>query len=137
MKFTHIAFIVVLSGVTACSTPKRSPDSLLATKEAEESVAKEEAASRGRYQPADPDFYKNAYEQGVRDTVREFKSRMRARSQFVWEPPIVQEVWVPGRVVGGTFYPGHSEKVIVSPGRWVEENGVPAPEPGSATLKSQ
>lgn len=79
------------------------------------------------YQPADPEFYKRAYEQGVRDTLQEYKQRMRAREQYVYEPPLVQEVDMPARIVGGSFIPAHKEKVIVRPGRWVLENGVPAP----------
>lgn len=124
-----IFIVIIMSSIAlaGCSA-SRSQDSLLAHKEAEDIATKEESTSRKRYEPAEPGFYKRAYEEGVRDTMREFKSRMRAREQFVWEPPIVQEVWVPGRVLGGTFYPAHNEKVIVSPGRWIEENGVPAPD---------
>lgn len=82
-------------------------------------------------QPADKDFYRNAYEQGVRETLQEYKQRLRARQEYVYEPPLVQDVDMPARIVNGTFYPAHRQKVIVKPGRWVQENAIPAPEAGS------
>lgn len=89
-----------------------------------------ESPTQEATRPASGDeVYRKAYEAGVRDTLQEYKQRLRAREQYVYEPPVMQEVWVPARIVGGTFYPAHYEKVIVRPGRWVEENGVPAPEP--------
>lgn len=82
------------------------------------------------------EFYKKAYESGVRDTMNEYKSRMRARSEFVFEPTVIDRVCLPGRVIGGTYYPAHCEPVIVKPGRWVMDGGVPAPEtPDSAGAK--
>jgi len=70
---------------------------------------------------------KGAYAQGVRDTLQDFKGRMRARSQFVWEPPIVEMVEMPAANMNGAIYPRHVTPVIIAPGRWVEENGVRLP----------
>ena len=50
--------------------------------------------------PPIPSFT-SAYEQGVRDTLQEYKGRMRAREEYVYEPPLVQEVDMPARIVGG------------------------------------
>lgn len=80
-------------------------------------------------------FYKKAYEHGVRDTMNEYKSRMRARSEFVFEPTVIDRVCLPGRVIGGTYYPAHCEPVIVKPGRWVMDGGVSTPDDLSGTAK--
>lgn len=90
--------------------------------------AQESPAQDAAKPASESEVYRKAYEAGVRDTLQEYKQRMRAREEYVFEPPVMQEVWVPARIVGGTFYPAHYEKVLVRPGRWVEENGVPAPE---------
>ncbi len=69
----------------------------------------------------------DAYKQGVQDTLSDFKGRMRARSQFVWEPPIIEMVDMPASVQNGALYPRHKTPVIIAPGRWVEENGIRLP----------
>jgi hypothetical protein len=124
--FLAVSAAVLCLWISGCTT-EPSKDTLQAQQAEADKVSNEESDARKRYQPADPNFYKRAYQDGVRDTLREYKSRMRARETFVYEPPILQEVWIPGRVIGGTFYPGHAEKVIVAPGQWVEENAIPAP----------
>lgn len=121
MRFlTPLLLLLTLSGC-ASWLPKFSAP-------ADDTTASAETPPDKTYQPADPEFYKRAYEQGVRDTLQEYKGRMRAREEYVYEPPLVQEVDMPARIVGGTFYPAHKEKVIVRPGRWVQENSVPAPD---------
>lgn len=113
--FTAVVAILLLGG---CASWFNASDSRAPEAPAQEAV-----------KPAsEAEVYRKAYEAGVRDTLQEYKQRMRAREQYVFEPPVMQEVWVPARIVGGTFYPAHYEKVIVKPGRWVEENGLPAPE---------
>lgn len=119
MRLLTLLLLLTLSGC-ASWLPKFSAP-------AEDTSASAETTDKS-YQPADPEFYKRAYEQGVRDTLQEYKGRMRAREQYVYEPPLVQEVDVPARIIGGTFYPEHKQKVIVRPGRWVQENSVPAPD---------
>ncbi|ULQ48336.1 hypothetical protein JN531_017025 (plasmid) [Flagellatimonas centrodinii] len=52
---------------------------------------------------------------------------MRARQGFTYEPPIIEYVEMPAQVMNGALYPRHKAPVIVSPGRWVETNGVPVP----------
>ena len=100
-------------------------------------LSADERATAQRYQASDPDFYKRAYEQGVRDTMNEYKDRMRARGDYVFEPTVMQRVLIPARVIGNTFYPEHEESVIVKQGRWVQENNVPAPvAPSQASPES-
>ena len=58
---------------------------------------------------------------------------MRARGEYVYEPPLVQEVDMPARIVGGRS-PGTQEKSLFG-GRWVQENGVPAPDLTRSSLQ--
>lgn len=68
-----------------------------------------------------------AYQDGVRDTMEEFKGQMHGRSNFVWEPPLVEMVDMPTQVINGALVPAHKAPVIISPGRWVEHNNVQLP----------
>lgn len=71
---------------------------------------------------------REAYEQGVRDTLQDFKGRMRAQAGFTYEPPLVEVIDMPARQVNGAIIPGHKTPVIIRRGRWVEHNGVALPE---------
>ena len=42
-----------------------------------------------------------------------------------WSPPLVQRLWVPPRITGGVFIPGHMDDVIVKPGAWKREFSAP------------
>lgn len=89
-----------------------------------------DAAAREReesYQRAMRAEGMHEYERGVRDTLEEFKGRRDAREGFIWEPALVEQVWVPGQVVNGAFVPGHYEHVVVRPGGWIEANSVGLP----------
>jgi len=37
----------------------------------------------------------------------------------------VQRLWIPARITGGVFIPGHMEDVIVKPGAWKREFSAP------------
>jgi hypothetical protein len=87
----------------------------------EKAIAKEFSVLEGRQ-------LKDAYEQGVRDTLEDFKGRMRASSGFVWEPPLIEWVAMPAQQINGAIYPSHKAPVIIRPGRWVEENGITLPD---------
>lgn len=73
-----------------------------------------------------------AYDQGVNDTLEEFRGRMHGRSSFVFEPPVIEWVDMPAQVINGALVPAHRAQVMVTPGRWVEHNGVPVPTGVSA-----
>lgn len=75
---------------------------------------------------------RDAYAAGVRDTMEEFKMRMEGRQGFVWQPPIIDYIYVPAAIVNGAFIPAHKAPVIVTPGRWIEENGVQVPAVNNA-----
>lgn len=71
---------------------------------------------------------RDAYEKGARDTMEDFKGRMRAQAGFVWEPPMVEMVDMPAQQINGAIYPAHRAPVIIRPGRWVEYNGIALPD---------
>lgn len=60
---------------------------------------------------------RDAYEQGVRDAIRDFKAKSSA-PHYVYEPPVIEYVEVPAQVRDGAFYPAHREPVVVRPGYW-------------------
>ena len=72
MRLLTLLLLLTLSGC-ASWLPKFSAP-------AEDTSASAETTDKS-YQPADPEFYKRAYEQGVRDTLQEYKgSYARART---------------------------------------------------------
>lgn len=70
---------------------------------------------------------KSAYENGVRDTLEDFKGRMDARKVFTYEPPVVEYVEMPAQVINGVLYPARVQPVFVTPGRYIENNGILLP----------
>lgn len=72
--------------------------------------------------------YIQAYEDGVAETLEDFRGKMNARQGFVWEPPVVEYQQMPSMVMNGALYPAHKTPVVVSPGRWVEANSIMLPE---------
>jgi len=119
-------------------TPKKQPDASHIESDALNSTERQKAAKKrevaatnragkiavGRMSDAER---RRAYQQGVRDTLRDLKGRMRAEQHFTYEPPIVEHVEVPAQVTNGAFYPAHKTPVIVSPGQWKERNGIALP----------
>ncbi|TJY57365.1 hypothetical protein E4T66_18335 [Sinimarinibacterium sp. CAU 1509] len=69
-----------------------------------------------------------AYDTGVRDTLEEFRGRMQGRDGFVFQPPVLDWVDMPSRVVNGALVPAHKEQVLVAPGRWVEDSYASIPD---------
>lgn len=105
--------------------PKERPGVSVATAEEMHRRAREAAISDLR--AVERNRVDDAYRRGVTDTLEEFQGRMRARQGFTYEPPIIEYVEMPAQVMNGALYPRHKAPVIVSPGRWVETNGVPVP----------
>ena len=70
---------------------------------------------------------RDSYEKGVRDTLKDFKGRMRAKSNFTYEPPVIDVIDMPAVVKNGALYPRHRVPVIIKQGHWVENNGVALP----------
>lgn len=68
-----------------------------------------------------------AYGEGVKDTLEEFRGRMQAREGFVYQPPVIEWVDMPGQVINGAMVPAHRQMVILSAGRWIESNGAAVP----------
>lgn len=95
---------------------------------AERALKSGERAAAQQYRNLVGSRERQAYRDGVRDTLEDFRGKMQARQGFVWEPPVVDYVEVPGGVRNGAYVPAHREAVIVSPGRWVEANAVDLPQ---------
>lgn len=68
-----------------------------------------------------------AYAAGVQDTMEEFRGRIHGQRGFVYEPPVIERVQMPAAVRNGALIPAHEASVIVSPGRWIEQNNVGMP----------
>jgi hypothetical protein len=71
----------------------------------------------------------HAYRQGVRDAIRQLTEGLGRDPRWTWVVPIVQEVWIPPQVVNGVFIPGHREWVMIRPGQWQAEFGLPLGSP--------
>lgn len=67
----------------------------------------------------------HAYRQGVRDAIRQLTEGLGRDPRWTWVAPIVQEVWLPPQVVNGVFIPGHREWVMIRPGQWQAQFGLP------------
>ena len=44
---------------------------------------------------------------------------------YNWSTPLVQRTWIPPRITGGVFYPGHMAEVLITPGAWKREYAAP------------
>jgi hypothetical protein len=44
---------------------------------------------------------------------------------YNWSTPLVQRTWMPPRMSGGMFYPGHMAEVLITPGAWKREYAAP------------
>ncbi len=44
---------------------------------------------------------------------------------YNWSTPLVQRTWMPPRITGGVFYPGHMAEVLITPGAWKREYAAP------------
>ena len=59
-----------------------------------------------------------AYEEGVRDGAARLASEREAGLGTRGPAPLVQEVWMPARVVEGVLIPAHREWVVIDPPGW-------------------
>jgi hypothetical protein len=84
-------------------------------------------------QPPPTDPYQaaleNAYRQGVRDAVRQLSEGLGRDPRWTWVAPVVQEVWIPAQVVNGVMIPGHREWVMIRPGQFQAQFGLPLGPP--------
>ena len=59
-----------------------------------------------------------AYKDGVRDGAAWVVAEREAELGDAWVAPVVQEVWMPARVVDGVLIPAHREWVVIHPAEW-------------------
>ena len=84
-------------------------------------------ARSSRMTSAEPDALQAAYRAGLQTALRGYQEQMLDNDfpYTNWSPPLVQRLWVPARITGGVFIPGHMEEVIVKPGAWKREFSAP------------
>ena len=59
-----------------------------------------------------------AYGEGVRDGAAGLATEREAEPGDPWVAPVVQQVWMPARVVDGVLIPAHREWVVIHPAEW-------------------
>jgi hypothetical protein len=64
-----------------------------------------------------------AYQEGVRDGAAHLGSEHERDLRTPWTAPVVQEVWVPARIVDAIFIPAHREWVVIHPAEWAPWGG--------------
>jgi hypothetical protein len=75
----------------------------------------------------EPEALQAAYRAGMDAALRGYQEQM-LDNDFPyrnWSPPLVQRLWVPPRITGGVFIPGHTDEVIIKPGAWKREFSAP------------
>ena len=75
----------------------------------------------------DTEALQKAYRAGLQTALRGYQEEMLDHDfpYTNWNPPLVQRLWIPARITGGVFIPGHMEDVIVKPGAWKREFSAP------------
>jgi hypothetical protein len=71
-----------------------------------------------------------AYNQGVRDALAHLSAERAPHLHHIWTAPVVQEVWVPARMVDAVFVPAHREWVVIHPAEWQRQPRSTAPHHG-------
>lgn len=85
------------------------------------------AATRPPDVSPEPEALHAAYRAGMEAALRGYQEQL-LDNDFPyrnWSPPLVQRLWVPPRIAGGVFIPGHMDDVIVKPGAWKREFSAP------------
>ena len=72
----------------------------------------------GRGPAPDPAQLARAYQDGVRDALAQLSREHGPDAGSVWTPPVVQEVWIPARLVDAVLIPAHREWVVIHPAEW-------------------
>ncbi len=73
----------------------------------------------------------DAYRRGVREALQQMIDGLGHDPRWTWVAPVVQEVWLPPHIVNGVYVPGHREWVLIQPGQWRVQFGLPlGPPPG-------
>ncbi len=67
----------------------------------------------------------DAYRRGVREAVNQMIDGLGHDPRWTWAAPVVQEVWLPPHIVNGVYVPGHREWVLIQPGQWRAQFGLP------------
>lgn len=68
---------------------------------------------------------REAYRQGVREALHQTTEGLGRDPRWTWAAPVVQEVWIPPQIVNAVYIPGHREWVLIRPGQWQAQFGLP------------
>ena len=71
----------------------------------------------------------DAYRRGVHEAVTQMIHGLGHDPRWTWVAPVVQEVWLPPHIVNGVYVPGHREWVLIQPGQWRVQFGLPLGPP--------
>lgn len=66
-----------------------------------------------------------AYRRGAGDALRQMVEGLGRDPRWTWAAPVVQEVWLPPQIVNAVYIPGHREWVLIRPGFWQAQFGLP------------
>ncbi len=74
----------------------------------------------------------DAYRRGVREALQQMVDGLGHDPRWTWVAPVVQELWLPPHIVNGVYVPGHREWVLIQPGQWRVQFGLPlGPSPAT------
>ena len=79
------------------------------------------------YPPSLEDVRQEAFRAGVQAALRAYDEHYLDNDfpYYNWNAPQVQRVWIPPRIEGGVFIPGHTDYVTLKPGAWKREFAAP------------
>ena len=113
---------VILSGCAAAVAPEVE---IASTQNHEAAAA---TCPYPRTQQASCEKLKRSYDEGFRAgkeiIAAEFRTRSELNQPYVWQPPMISDIYMPARIVNGMMIPAHKELVIVRPGYWVRTESI-------------
>lgn len=67
------------------------------------------------------------YRAGVKENINKFAENFIGNDfpYYYWQAPLIQRVYKPARIRGGSYIPAHYEYVIIDPAEWRETYGYP------------
>lgn len=109
--------------ITACSTSGEISDKTIF--EDRDSIS-----AKPVYTPQ-TELERRAYQEGVEQVLADFKGKMQASEDFVYNPSKIEcGVKIPARVVNGALIPAHEECVLIKPGAFKQQKSTILPSLG-------
>jgi len=110
----HWLVVVSVSVLTGCAT-SRSTSRALAS------------GASDAYEQSSADPIAAAFRAGMEAGLNAYAEHYLDNDfpYYNWSTPLVQRTWMPPRITGGVFYPGHMAEVLITPGAWKREYAAP------------